>query len=58
MGVSILGLENKNDKNANVTVSVDVTKIVRNVSIAGVVVVGIVFGCNTFYKFIKWKNED
>ncbi len=49
--------KNKNEKVADVTVSVDVSKIVRNVSIAGVCIVGIVFGCNTYRKVLKWRNE-
>lgn len=43
---------------ADVTVTVDVSKIVRNVSIAGVCIVGIIFGCNTYKKVLRWKNEE
>ena len=37
-------------KNVDVTVNVDVSKIVRNVAVAGVLIVGIIFGCNTYRK--------
>ena len=37
----------------DVTVNVDVHKIVRNVAIAGVLIVGIIFGCNTVRKMKK-----
>jgi len=40
--------KNNGEKVADVTVTVDVSKIVRNVSIAGVCIVGIIFGCNTY----------
>ena len=30
----------------DVTVNVDVSKIVRNVAVAGVLIVGIIFGCS------------
>ena len=46
------------EKVADVTVTVDVSKIVRNVSIASVCIVGIIFGCNTFRKVAQWKRED
>lgn len=46
------------EKVADVTVTVDVSKIVRNVSIAGVCIVGIIFGCNTYKKVLEWKNEE
>ena len=46
------------EKVADVTVTVDVSKIVRNVSIASVCIVGIIFGCNTFRKVAQWKNEE
>jgi len=46
------------EKRADITVSVDVSKIVRNVSIAGVLIVGIIFGCNTYRKVLQWERED
>lgn len=52
-----MNLPNKKEKVADVTVSVDVSKIVRNVSIAGVLVVGIIFGCNTYRKVLQWQKE-
>jgi len=50
--------KNNGEKVADVTVTVDVSKIVRNVSIAGVCIVGIIFGCNTYRKVLQWKNEE
>ena len=38
----------KSDNGANVTVSVDVTKIVKYVAIAGIAIVGIIFGCKAW----------
>lgn len=46
-----------NDKKVDITVDVDVSKIVRNVSIAGVLIVGIIFGCNTYRKLLAWEKE-
>ena len=48
---------NDNDKKVDITVDVDVSKIVRNVSIAGVLIVGIIFGCNTYRKLLAWEKE-
>ena len=39
-----MNLQDRGEKTADITVSVDVSMIVRNVSIAGVLVVGIIFG--------------
>ena len=36
------------DSNVNVTVKVDVAKIIRNLCVAGVLIVGIIFGTRTF----------
>lgn len=44
------------EKSVDVTVHVD--KIVRNVAIAGVLIVGIIYGCNTYRKVLKWQNEE
>ena len=46
------------EKTADVTVTVDVSKIVRNVSVAGVCIVGMVLGFNTYRKMMQWKYED
>ena len=46
------------EKVANVTVNVDVSKIVRNVGIAGVLIVGIIFGCSTYRKVLQWRDEE
>ncbi|MBQ9961713.1 MAG: hypothetical protein IJP00_07380 [Firmicutes bacterium] len=46
------------EKRADITVSVDVSKIVRNVSIAGVLIVGIIFGCNTYRKVLQWERDE
>jgi len=46
------------EKRADITVSVDVSKIVRNVSIAGVLIVGIIFGCNTYRKVLEWERDE
>ena len=43
--------------NVDVTVNVDVSKIVRNVGIAGILIVAIVFGCNTYRKISQWREE-
>ena len=48
--------KNKSEKTAKVTV--DVSKIVRNVSIAGVCIVGMVLGFGTYRKVLQWKNEE
>jgi hypothetical protein len=42
---------------ASVTVNVDVTNIVKYVSIAGVAVVGIIFGAKSYIEYIKSKKE-
>ena len=52
-----MNLPNKSEKTADITVSVDVSKIVRNVSIAGVLVVGIIFGCSTYRKTLQSQKE-
>ena len=53
-----MNLPNKSEKTADITVSVDVSKIVRNVSIAGVLVVGIIFGCSTYRKVLQWQKDE
>ena len=49
--------DNADGKNVDVTVYVDVSKIVRNVAVAGVLIVGIIFGCNTYRKLCAWEEE-
>ena len=44
-------------RNVDITVNVDVSKIVRNVAVAGVLIVGIIFGCNTYRKLCAWEEE-
>ena len=44
--------------NTKVDVTVHVDKIVRNVAIAGVLIVGIIYGCNTYRKVIRWRDEE
>lgn len=50
--------EKKEKGNVDVTVTVDVSKIVRNAAIAGVLIVGIVFGCSTYKKLLEWEDCD
>ena len=55
--------DNQNKKRRNndlveVSVNVDVSKIVRNAAIAGVFIVGIVFGCSTYRKMLEWQRDD
>ena len=52
-----MNLPKSNEKTADITVSVDVSKIVRNLSIAGVLVVGIIF-CSTYRKVLQWQKEE
>ena len=49
--------EKNNGKSVDVTVNVDVSKIVRNVTVAGVLIVGIIFGCSTYRKLCAWEEE-
>lgn len=53
-----MNLPKKDEKTADITISVDVSKIVRNVSVAGVLIVGIIFGCNTYRKVLQWQKEE
>ena len=50
--------DNADGKSIDVTVNVDVSKIVRNVAVAGVLIVGIIFGCNTYRKLCAWEEEE
>ena len=55
-GVHIMCQDNENK--VDVTVKVDVSKIVSNVGIAGVLIVGIIFGCSTYKKVLQWRDEE
>ena len=48
----------RNNEVVEVSVNVDVSKIVRNAAIAGVFIVGIVFGCSTYRKMLEWQRDD
>ena len=48
----------KDNGDVDVTVTVDVSKIVRNAAIAGVLIVGIIFGCSTYKKLLEWEDCD
>lgn len=48
----------RNNDLVEVSVNVDVSKIVRNAAIAGVFIVGIVFGCSTYRKMLEWQKDD
>ena len=48
----------RNNDLVEVSVNVDVSKIVRNAAIAGVFIVGIVFGCSTYRKMLDWQRDD
>ena len=48
----------RNNDLVEVSVNVDVSKIVRNAAIASVFIVGIVFGCSTYRKMLEWQRDD
>ena len=48
----------RNNDLVEVSVNVDVSKIVRNAAIVGVFIVGIVFGCSTYRKMLEWQRDD
>lgn len=48
----------RNNDLVEVSVNVDVSKIVKNAAIAGVFIVGIVFGCSTYRKMLEWQRDD
>ena len=48
----------KNRDTVEVRVNVDVSKIVRNAAVAGVFIVGIIFGCSTYRKMLEWQKDD
>lgn len=45
-------IQDENETNVKVSVNVDVPKIIKYLSIAGVLIVGIIFGTKTFQKMI------
>ena len=53
-----MNLPERKENTADITANVDVSKIVRNVSIAGVLVVGIIFGCATYRKVMQWQKDE
>ena len=48
----------RNRDTVEVRVNVDVSKIVRNAAVAGVFIVGIIFGCSTYRKMREWQKDD
>ena len=48
----------KNRDTVEVRVNGDVSKIVRNAAVAGVFIVGIIFGCSTYRKMLEWQKDD
>ena len=48
----------RNNDLVEVSVNVDVSKIVRNAAIAGVFIVGIVLGSSTYRKMLEWQRDD
>jgi len=45
------------NKNVNISLTVDFTKIAAIAAAAGVAVVGIVFGFKTYKKYLEWKRD-
>ena len=48
----------RNNDLVEVSVNVDVSKIVRNAAIAGVFIVGIVFVCSNYRKMLELQRDD
>jgi len=48
----------KKERGVKVSVNVDVHKIVASAGLAGVLIVGIVYGCNTYRKMMQWRDEE
>ena len=48
---------NADENNVSVRVDVDVAKIVATACVAGVAIVGIVFGFKTYKKYLEWKKD-
>ena len=45
------------NKNVNIELTVDFTKIAAIAAGAGVAIVGIVFGFKTYKKYLEWKQD-
>ncbi len=50
--------KHKDQQSTSVSISVDVSKIVRNACIAGVVIVAIVFGCSACRKLTACDEPE
>lgn len=48
---------NSEDKNVSVRVDIDVTKIAATAAVAGVAIVGIIFGFKTYKKYLEWNRD-
>ncbi len=53
----LLNLDGDENKKVDITVNVDVSKIVRNAAFAGVMIVGIIFSFQTYKKYLEWKRD-
>lgn len=51
-------LLNNNEKTAQVSVIVNVTDIVKYVALAGVAIVGIIFGTKTIHGYLQTKEDE
>ncbi|MBR1989622.1 MAG: hypothetical protein IKM19_09295 [Firmicutes bacterium] len=49
--------EAEKNKNVNIELTVDFTKIAAIAASAGVAIVGIVFGFKTYKKYLEWKRD-
>lgn len=48
---------NNEEVQTNVSVNVDVPKIVKYSCLAGVLIIAIIFGCRTFVKMLELKKD-
>lgn len=53
----LTGNEAAENKNVNIELTVDFTKIAAIAATAGVAIVGIVFGFKTYKKYLEWKRD-
>ena len=53
----LTGKDAAENKNVNIELSVDFTKIAAIAAAAGVAIVGIVFGFKTYKKYLEWKQD-
>lgn len=53
----ITGANAADNKNVNIELTVDFTKIAAIAAGAGVAIVGIVFGFKTYKKYLEWKRD-